>query len=107
MSATGKPSGRAPVTNLARLSGTRTLVRSKRSSPGSALERAGRDRRKQLEWPLSPGYCFARFDDGELFLVLNCSGVATVVSFNGDTGPDSRSAKSRASERLIASELRL
>jgi len=40
-----------------------------------------KDRRKQVEVPLFPGYCFARFDDAARFRVLNCTGVVRVVSF--------------------------
>jgi transcription termination/antitermination protein NusG len=43
--------------------------------------RSWKDRRKKVEWPLFPGYCFARFDDAERFRVLNCAGVVRVVSF--------------------------
>jgi transcription antitermination factor NusG len=64
-----------------------------------------KDRKKQIEWPLFPGYCFARFDESAFFRVLNCTGVATVVSFNGTPAPipDIEIDNIR---RLIASELR-
>jgi transcription termination/antitermination protein NusG len=42
-----------------------------------------KDRRKKVDWPLFPGYCFAGFDAGELLKILTCTGVARVVSFDG------------------------
>jgi transcription antitermination factor NusG len=41
------------------------------------------NRRKLIEWPLFPGYCFARFDPIERLSVLNCVGVLGIVSFEG------------------------
>jgi transcription antitermination factor NusG len=46
-----------------------------------------KDRRKKIDWPLFPGYCFARFDPRESLHVLTCSGVATIVSFDGRLAP--------------------
>jgi transcription antitermination factor NusG len=46
-----------------------------------------KDRRKRIDWPLFPGYCFARFDARDSLHVLTCSGVATVVSFDGKLAP--------------------
>jgi transcription termination/antitermination protein NusG len=64
-----------------------------------------KDRRKKIEWPLFPGYCFARFDLESRFTVLNCSGVATIVSFDGESAiiPDQEIDNIR---RLVMSELR-
>jgi transcription termination/antitermination protein NusG len=42
-----------------------------------------KDRRKQVDWPLFPGYCFARFEPSEPLPILKCSGVVAIVSFNG------------------------
>jgi transcriptional antiterminator NusG len=42
-----------------------------------------KDRRKRVEWPLFPGYCFARFDPRERMPVLKCSGVVNIVSNDG------------------------
>jgi transcription termination/antitermination protein NusG len=66
---------------------------------------AWKDRRKRIDWPLFPGYCFARFDVDARFSVLNCSGVATIVSFNGEPAaiPDQEIENIR---RLVNSELR-
>jgi transcription antitermination factor NusG len=46
-----------------------------------------RDRRKQVEWPLFPGYCFARVHPEGLLPVLKCAGVVGVVSFNAAPAP--------------------
>ena len=43
-----------------------------------------KDRKKQIDWPLFPGYCFARFDAAERLPVLKCTGVVNIVSFDGD-----------------------
>src|SRR6478609_9059027 len=42
-----------------------------------------KDRKKRIDWPLFPGYCFARFDPAESLPVLKCAGVVTLVSFQG------------------------
>jgi len=42
-----------------------------------------KDRRKQVSWPLFPGYCFVRVDPGDVFGVLSCTGVVNLVSFEG------------------------
>ena len=46
-----------------------------------------KDRKKKIDWPLFPGYCFARFDPGSRLTVLKCTGVANVVSFEGIPAP--------------------
>lgn len=46
-----------------------------------------KDRRKQVEWPLFPGYCFARFDPSSTLPVLKCSGVIAIVSAAGKPAP--------------------
>lgn len=46
-----------------------------------------KDRKKKIDWPLFPGYCFARFDPGDRLPVLKCSGVVNIVSFNGEIAP--------------------
>jgi transcriptional antiterminator NusG len=42
-----------------------------------------KDRRKQVDWPLFPGYCFVRLDPASLLPVLKCVGVMNIVSFGG------------------------
>ena len=49
-----------------------------------------KDRKKQVDWPLFPGYCFVRFNGAERLPVLKCTGVVNIVSFDGDIVADSR-----------------
>jgi transcription antitermination factor NusG len=42
-----------------------------------------KDRRKRIDWPLFPGYCFTRIDPEDSLAVLKCSGVVTLVSCEG------------------------
>ena len=46
-----------------------------------------KDRKKHIEVPLFPGYVFARFDPAARLAVLKCSGVVSIVSFNGEPAP--------------------
>ena len=46
-----------------------------------------KDRKKKIDWPLFPGYCFARFDPDDALPVLKCSGVVNIVSFEGKPAP--------------------
>ncbi len=46
-----------------------------------------KDRRKQVQWPLFPGYCFARISAEHARSVLSCSGVVSLVSFEGRPAP--------------------
>lgn len=46
-----------------------------------------KDRRKQIEFPLFPGYVFARFDPAGRLAILKCSGVVSIVSFNNEPAP--------------------
>jgi transcriptional antiterminator NusG len=46
-----------------------------------------KDRKKQIAWPLFPGYCFARFDPKERLPVLKCTGVVNIIAFNGEIAP--------------------
>jgi transcription antitermination factor NusG len=46
-----------------------------------------KDRKKRIDWPLFPGYCFARFDPRERLPVLKCTGVVGIVSFEGEPAP--------------------
>jgi transcriptional antiterminator NusG len=43
-----------------------------------------KDRKKKIDWPLFPGYCFARFDPADRLAILTCTGVVNIVSFNGE-----------------------
>jgi transcriptional antiterminator NusG len=42
-----------------------------------------KDRKKKVDWPLFPGYCFARFKEEEALAILKCTGVVNIVSFEG------------------------
>jgi transcription antitermination factor NusG len=46
-----------------------------------------KDRKKKIDWPLFPGYCFARFDPADALPVLKCTGVVNIVSFDGKPAP--------------------
>jgi len=63
-----------------------------------------KDRRKKVDWPLFPGYCFARFDPGDRLAVLKCTGVVSIVSFNGDIAPIP-DLEIDSLRRLVTSEL--
>jgi transcriptional antiterminator NusG len=43
-----------------------------------------KDRRRRIDWPLFPGYCFARFETDHRLPVLTCSGVVRIVSNDGE-----------------------
>ena len=43
-----------------------------------------KDRKKQIDWPLFPGYCFARFEPHDTLPILKCTGVVNIVSFEGE-----------------------
>jgi transcription antitermination factor NusG len=46
-----------------------------------------KDRKKQVVWPLFPGYCFARFAPTNTLPVLKCPGVVSIVSVAGKPAP--------------------
>jgi transcription termination/antitermination protein NusG len=43
-----------------------------------------KDRKKQIDWPLFPGYCFVKLGPDDRLPVLKCTGVVSIVSFNGE-----------------------
>ena len=43
-----------------------------------------KDRKKKIDWPLFPGYCFARFNVKERLPILKCTGVVTIISVQGE-----------------------
>ena len=63
-----------------------------------------KDRKKRIDWPLFPGYCFARFDANERLPVLKCTGVVNIVSFDGEIVPIPEQEIS-AIRRLVESDL--
>jgi transcriptional antiterminator NusG len=46
-----------------------------------------KDRKKKVDWPLFPGYCFAQFDPEDSLPVLKCTGVVNIVSIEGRPAP--------------------
>jgi transcription antitermination factor NusG len=46
-----------------------------------------KDRKKKVEFPLFPGYCFARFEPESRLRVLSVQGVANLVGINGHCEP--------------------
>ena len=46
-----------------------------------------KDRKKKVDWPLFPGYCFARFDPTDTLPILKCTGVVNIISFEGKPAP--------------------
>ena len=46
-----------------------------------------KDRKKKIDWPLFPGYCFARFEQEEALSILKCTGVVNIVSVEGKPAP--------------------
>lgn len=46
-----------------------------------------KDRKKKIDWPLFPGYCFARFESDDALRILKCTGVVSIVSVEGRPAP--------------------
>lgn len=46
-----------------------------------------KDRTRKVEWPMFPGYCFARFEVEQKLQVTTCSGVVKIISFCGALAP--------------------
>jgi transcription antitermination factor NusG len=63
-----------------------------------------KDRKKKIDWPLFPGYCFARFDPQMSLDVLKCVGVAQIITFDGRPAPIPH-VEIEAIRRLVATEL--
>jgi transcription antitermination factor NusG len=63
-----------------------------------------KDRKKKIDWPLFPGYCFARFDPRGSLDVLKCVGVASIISFDGKPAPIPH-IEIEAIQRLVQTEL--
>ena len=64
-----------------------------------------KDRKKAVEWPLFPGYCFARFDPRRQLVVLSSPSVVTIVSFANELAaiPDEQIDSLRT---LVSSDLK-
>ena len=63
-----------------------------------------KDRKKKIDWPLFPGYCFARFSPDQTIAILKCTGVVNVVSVEGRPAPIPEH-EIDAIRRLVESEL--
>jgi transcription antitermination factor NusG len=46
-----------------------------------------KDRKKEIAWPLFPGYCFAKFAVSDHLTILKSTGVVNIVSFSGAPAP--------------------
>lgn len=65
-----------------------------------------KDRRKRIDWPLFPGYCFVRLQPIDAMRALSCAGAVRLVSFNGQPAPVS-DVEIASVRRLVESELRV
>ena len=64
-----------------------------------------KDRKKEVDWPLFPGYCFARFDRSETYHVVKSPGVVEVLSIDGAPAPIPES-EIQSLRQLVESELK-
>jgi transcriptional antiterminator NusG len=62
-----------------------------------------KDRKKELDWPLFPGYCFARFDPRACLDVLKCVGVARIITIEGKPAPIAH-IEIQAIQRLVTTQ---
>jgi transcription antitermination factor NusG len=46
-----------------------------------------KDRKKRVDWPMFPGYCFVRISPADSRDVRTCSGVVSIVSVEGRPAP--------------------
>ncbi len=63
-----------------------------------------KDRRKRVDWPLFPGYCFARIAADDSLSVRRCTGVVSVVAAGGQLAPIP-DAEIEAIRALVTSDL--
>ena len=64
-----------------------------------------KDRKKKIDWPLFPGYLFVRTDPGQTLPIRMCTGVVSIISFDGKPAPIP-DFEIDGIRRLIESELR-
>jgi transcription antitermination factor NusG len=64
-----------------------------------------KDRKKKIDWPLFPGYCFARFNPRERLPVLKCSGVVMIISSQGGEPTAIPEHEIEGIRRLVESDL--
>jgi len=63
-----------------------------------------KDRKKKIDWPLFPGYCFARIVPDDRLAVLKCDGVVSIIGTNGVPTPIP-DAEIESVRQLVDSEL--
>ena len=63
-----------------------------------------KDRKKKIDWPLFPGYCFARFDPTAVLPILKSTGVVSIISVNGKPA-EIPAQEIEGIQRLVTSEL--
>ncbi|MGD9901826.1 MAG: UpxY family transcription antiterminator [Vicinamibacterales bacterium] len=71
--------------------------------PSVAVWSRWKDRKKKIDRPLFPGYCFARFDIRERLPVVACKGVVQIVGIDGPTSIPAHEID--GIRRLVDSEL--
>jgi transcription antitermination factor NusG len=64
-----------------------------------------KDRKKKIDWPLFPGYCFARFNPRERLPILKCTGVVNIISFEGGEPAPIPEHELDAIRQLVESDL--
>ena len=82
---TGSPSGHARATSV--VCEQLESARSTSFCPPSQRWSRWKDRKKKIDWPAVPGYCFARFDPDNTLPILKVTGVVTIISFDGKPAP--------------------
>lgn len=63
-----------------------------------------KDRKKKIDWPLFPGYCFVRFNPRDRLPILKCTGVVSIISLQGEPAPIP-SHEIEGIRRLVESDL--
>jgi transcription termination/antitermination protein NusG len=64
-----------------------------------------KDRKKRIDWPLFPGYCFARFNPRERLPILKCTGVVSIISSEGGEPAAIPETEINGIRQLVESEL--
>lgn len=64
-----------------------------------------KDRKKKIDWPLFPGYCFARFNPRERLPVLKCAGVVNIISSEGGEPAPIPETEIEGIRQLVESDL--
>src|SRR5215204_3108271 len=64
-----------------------------------------KDRKKKIDWPLFPGYCFARFNPRVRLPILKCTGVVSIISSEGGEPAAIPESEINGIRQLVESEL--